>query len=176
MNKMSIENLQDCVDLLEGGLWMGTGRVALPLHHIGVNVTGIDASQAMIEKLRAKTDDADTEVVQGNFVEINLDARFNLIYIVFNTFFGLQTQEEQVKCFRSVAEHLTQEGVFLNEVFVPDLCRFDNDQTVRVVHLNEDEVRLDVSRHSPVGQQVSSQHVLLSEKGVRLNPVKLRYA
>lgn len=25
MNKMSIENLQDCVDLLEGGLWMGTG-------------------------------------------------------------------------------------------------------------------------------------------------------
>lgn len=157
-------------------LGIGTGRVALPLHHRGVNVTGIDASKAMIEKLWVKSDGADIEVVQGNFVEINLDARFNLIYIVFNTFFGLQTQEEQVKCFRSVAEHLTQEGVFLIEVFVPDLCRFDNDQTVRVVHLNEDEVRLDVSRHSPVGQQVSSQHVLLSEKGVRLYPVKLRYA
>jgi DUF917 family protein len=25
MNKMAIENLQDCEDLLEGGLWMGTG-------------------------------------------------------------------------------------------------------------------------------------------------------
>jgi len=25
MNKMSLENLKDCEDLLEGGLWMGTG-------------------------------------------------------------------------------------------------------------------------------------------------------
>lgn len=157
-------------------LGIGTGRVALPLAHRGVHVTGIDASEAMIEKLRAKRGGGGIEVVQGNFVEIDLEGRFDLVYIVFNTFFGLQTQEEQVACFQSVAEHLTEEGVFLIEAFVPDLCRFDDDQTVRVVDMSEGVVRLDVSRHSRVGQQISSQHVVLSEKGVRLYPVKVRYA
>lgn len=156
-------------------LGIGTGRLALPLCHRGVSVTGIDASQAMIERLRAKPGGAGIEVVMGSFVEIDLDACFDLIYIVFNTFLGLQTQEEQVECFRSVAEHLTEEGVFLIEAFVPDLCRFDDNQTVRAVHVSEDVVRLDVTRHSPVGQQVTSQHVVLSAKGVRLYPVRIRY-
>jgi SAM-dependent methyltransferase len=157
-------------------LGIGTGRVALPLHHRGVKVTGIDASEAMVEKLRAKPGGADIEVLLSSFAAFDLDARFDLIYVVFNTFFALQTQEEQVGCFRSVAGHLAEGGVFLIEAFVPDLCRFDNGQTVRVVQLSEDEVRLDVAQHDPVGQQVSSQHVLLSEGGVRLYPVKLRYA
>jgi SAM-dependent methyltransferase len=157
-------------------LGIGTGRVALPLLRRGVHVSGIDASEAMIARLRAKTGGADIEVVLGNFAEIDLDTRFDLIYVVFNTFFNLQTQEEQVKCFRSVAEHLTHQGVFLIEAFVPDPCRFDRGQSSRVVHLGEDVVRLDVARHCPVEQQVSCQHVLLSEEGVRLFPVKLRYA
>ena len=157
-------------------LGVGTGRVALPLCRRGIKITGIDASEAMIEKLRVKPEGTDIKVVRGNFVEIDLEARFDLIYIVFNTFFSLLTQEEQLRCFQSVAEHLTQEGVFLIEAFVPDLCRFDNHQTVRVVHLSQDLVHLDVARHSPVEQQITTQHVLLSEKGIRLYPVKLRYA
>jgi hypothetical protein len=75
-----------------------------------------------------------------------------------------------------VARHLEDEGRFLLEVFVPDLCRFDAQQTVRAVKVEADMVQLDVSRHSPVKQQVSSQHVLLSEEGIRLYPVVLRYA
>jgi SAM-dependent methyltransferase len=157
-------------------LGIGTGRVALPLCHRGVEVTGIDASAAMIEKLRAKSGGADIEVVQGDFAEFELDARFDLIYVLFNTFYALLTQEEQVRCFQSVAQHLTQEGVFLIEAFVPDLSRFDRGQTVRAVHLSEDVVRLDATRHNLERQQISSQHVVLSEGGVRLYPVKLRYA
>ena len=49
-------------------------------------------------------------------------------------------------CFRSVSKHLTEARVFLIKASVPDLSRFDNDQTVRVIHLGEDEVRLDVAR------------------------------
>ncbi len=61
-------------------LGIGTGRVALPLAHRGVQVTGIDASEAMIEKLRAKRGGGGIEVVQGNFVEIDLEGRFGLVY------------------------------------------------------------------------------------------------
>ena len=36
-------------------LGIGTGRVALPLAQRGHEVRGVDASEAMVEKLRAKT-------------------------------------------------------------------------------------------------------------------------
>ena len=157
-------------------LGIGTGRIALPLHEKGVPVQGIDASEAMLSKLGSKKHGAEIDVLVGSFAGFKVDGRFSLIYVVFNTFYALLTQEEQVQCFKSVSEHLTRDGLFLMEVFVPDLARFDRHQTVRAVNLTEDVVRLDVSQVDPVAQQVASQHVLLSAEGTSLYPVKLRYA
>ncbi len=42
--------------------------------------------------------------------------------------------------------------------------------------MGEDHVLLDVTRHDPVSQQTSSQHILITEAGIRLYPVKIRYA
>jgi len=130
----------------------------------------------VISKLRAKPGGAGIEVLKSSFAEFKLDQRFQLIYVVFNTFFGLLTQDEQVSCFRSVRAHLSPGGVFLLEVFIPDLCRFVDNQTVRATNITADVVRIEVTRHDPVAQQITNQHVLLSENGVRLYPVKLRYA
>ena len=102
--------------------------------------------------------------------------RFRLIYVVFNTFFGLLTQDEQLRCFASVSRHLAPDGVFLLEAFVPDLARFTDGQTVRAVRITEDEVHLDVSRVDPAAQQVTSNHVLIASDRLSLYPVKLRYA
>jgi SAM-dependent methyltransferase len=157
-------------------LGIGTGRIAIPLHQQGVNIAGLDSSQEMIDTLHAKPESAGIEVVLGNFLEIDWDARFDLIFIVFNTFFNLPTQEQQVKCFRSVAEHLTPDGVFLIDAFVPDMTLFDDNQTVRLLRLDEERVQLHVSKHHPAKQQVTSQMVLLTDAGLNLYPVKLRYA
>lgn len=43
-------------------LGVGTGRVALPLVRRGVEVHGIDASEAMVEKLKAKPGGTDVPV------------------------------------------------------------------------------------------------------------------
>jgi SAM-dependent methyltransferase len=157
-------------------LGIGTGRIALPLQQRGVEVWGVDSSPAMIARLRAKPGGNEIEVLESSFADFELRAHFDLIYVVFNTFFGLLTQEDQVRCFHSVARHLGDGGHFLLEVFVPDPCRFDAQQTVRAVQVEADEVKLDVTRHDPVRQQVNSQHVWLSEDGIRLFPVALRYA
>ena len=37
-------------------------------------------------------------------------------------------------------------------------------------------VQLDVSRHDPLNQRVTEQHVYISEEGVRMYPVQIRYA
>jgi SAM-dependent methyltransferase len=172
------------LDLLEalahGGrvleLGIGTGRVALPLRRRGIDVMGIDLSPAMIARLRAKPGGSEIEVVEGSFADLDLGVRFDLVFVAFNTFYSLLTQEDQLRCFQRVADHLTDRGAFLLEVFVPDLCRFEAQQTVRAVRVEADRVQLDVTRHRPVEQQIISQHVWISEEGTRLYPVKLRYA
>ncbi|HEY9450597.1 MAG TPA: hypothetical protein VIQ60_12675, partial [Gemmatimonadaceae bacterium] len=90
--------------------------------------------------------------------------------------FALQTQEDQVQCFRTVARHLQPGGCFLIEAFVPDLARFDRDQRASVRSLDPDSAILELSRHDPVQQRVDSQLVHVSSTGLQLYPVRLRYA
>lgn len=167
-------------ELAAGGaaleLGIGTGRIALPLQQSGIEVHGIDASQAMIDRLRAKPGGDQIPITLGDFGEVAVEGQFSLVYVVFNTFFGLLTQEDQIRCFANVAQHLTPDGVFLMEVFVPDFTRFSYRQTVRAVSVEAGEAHLEVSRLDPVSQQVSGQHVVLTEEGVRLYPLKLRFA
>lgn len=168
------------VELAQGGraleLGIGTGRIALPLSEAGIEVQGIDASPAMVAKLRAKPGGEKIKVYHGNFANVDVQGQFDLIYIAFNTFFALTTQEEQIRCFTNVANHLSPNGVFLIKVFVPDLSRYDRDQTVRVTSIEESAVRLETSRIDPAQQFITSQAIHLSEGGIRMYPVQLRYA
>ena len=157
-------------------LGIGTGRIALPLQARGIEVQGIDSSAQMVTKLRAKPGGERIPVTIGDFADMGVEGEFSVVFVVFNTFFGLLSQEEQVRCFRSVGKHLAADGVFVIEAFVPDQTRHVRGQSTSVTRVEADSVGLDVSRHDPVSQRVTSQHLLISESGVRLYPVQLRYA
>ncbi|HSK37960.1 MAG TPA: class I SAM-dependent methyltransferase [Actinomycetota bacterium] len=174
----------DCVDRLAElagpgpalELGIGTGRIALPLAARGVEVHGIDASAAMVERLRAKPGGEAIPVTFGNFADVPVEGRYPLVYVVFNTFFALLTQDDQVRCFAGVAGHLAPGGAFALQGFVPDLTLHPGGQSVRATHLGLDHARLDVARHDPVAQRVDFQHVLLTGGGIRLLPGAVRYA
>jgi SAM-dependent methyltransferase len=157
-------------------LAIGTGRIALPLAARGVEVHGIDASEAMIAALRRKPGGDRIPVTVGDFADVGVDGSFRLVYVVYNTFYMLLTQEEQVRCFRNVAAHLAEDGVFVIQAFVPDVTRFVRQQQVSVDRVEVDTVVLDVSRHDPVAQTVDSQQIVVRGDGIRLQPVRLRYA
>jgi SAM-dependent methyltransferase len=158
-------------------LAIGTGRIALPLAARGVRVEGIDLSSAMVARLRQKPGGEQLPVTMGDFAEVPVAGRFRLIYVVFNTLFNLLTQDDQVRCFANVAAHLTDDGVFVIEAFVPTfLMRLRDDQYVDAEAIRVDEVRLDVARHDPVTQRLYESHVSLTAAGVRLNPIVTRYA
>lgn len=157
-------------------LGIGTGRIALPLASAGIEVHGIDASVAMVEHLRAKPGGDAIPVTIDDFATFTLDTRFRLVYVVFNTFFGLPTQDDQVGCFRAIARHLTDDGVFAMEAFVPDPARFDRGQRVSAIKVGTDEVNLEVAKHDPLAQSTIAQHVVIRESGIRLLPVRIRYA
>ncbi len=98
------------------------------------------------------------------------------MYVVFNTFFALLSQEDQVRCFSNVARRLREGGVFVIEAFVPDMTRWDRDQRIQTSHLGDDSVVLDAAKHDPVEQRVASNHLVVSEAGVKMYSVRLRYA
>ncbi len=158
-------------------LAIGTGRIALPLAATGIRVDGIDLSPAMVAKLRAKPGGADLAVTMGDFSEVPVEGAYPLIYIVFNTLFNLLTQEEQVRCFENVARHLTDDGLFVVEAFVPSfLYRLRDDQYVDAERIEVDQVRFDVGRHDPATQRLDESHVALTPQGLRLYPIVCRYA
>ena len=168
------------VELARGGraleLGVGTGRVALPLAARGLEVHGIDASPAMIERLRAKPGGEQATVHTGDFADVAVEGTFSLIYVVFNTFFALLSQDEQVRCFQNVARRLTDDGVFLIEAFVPNLSLYVGGQTIRAVNLTTGVANLHAARHDLATQTVFGQQIIIDESGVRLYPIKLRYA
>jgi len=167
-------------ELAHGGraleLGIGTGRFALPLSANNVEVHGIDAASSMINRLRSKPGGDRLTITQGNFADVPVEEEFALVYIVFNTFFALSSQEEQVRCFRNVAAHLAPGGCFVIEAFVPDLTRFTGGQVNWATKVTADEVQLDVGQHDPATQRVVSQKVVITDGHVRLYPVQIRYA
>lgn len=159
-------------------LGIGTGRVALPLAEQGVEVHGIDGSEAMVAKLRAKGGaGVGIPITIGSFADFSLETRFTVIYVVFNTFFGLLSQGEQISCYEAVSRHLTPEGIFVMQAFVPDVTRFDaHNQRVAVESVGVDQVTLETSTHDPFTQRTDSQLLVIRDGGIRLYPVRIRYA
>lgn len=168
-------------ELARGGpaleLAIGTGRIALPLAARGVRVDGIDLSTAMVEQLRSKPASKELNVTIGDFADVPVEGEYRLIYVVYNTLFNLLTQDDQVRCFENVAAHLTDDGVFVVEAYVPnDFYRLRNNQHVDAESVGVDKVHLDVARYDPVGQRLEESHVSVSREGIRLNPIVMRYS
>jgi SAM-dependent methyltransferase len=167
-------------ELAQGGraleLGIGTGRIALPLSERNVEVHGIDAAQSMISRLRSKPGSARITVTQGNFADVAIEGEFALVYIVFNTFFALSSQEDQLRCFANVAAHLSRDGCFVMEAFVPDLTLFDHGQVNKATRVTAERVEMDVGQHDAAAQRVNSQKIVFTDGSVRLYPVQIRYA
>lgn len=168
------------VELARGGrvleFGIGTGRIALPLVERGVDVTGLDASPEMVAKLREHPRGGDIPVHVGDFAETRVDGEFAVVCLAFNTLFALPGQEAQIACFRNAARHLAAGGVFAIDAFVPDLGRFRLGQSLVANRVSADGVDIDATRHDPVEQRVRGTMVRLSEAGIRLLPVTVRYA
>jgi SAM-dependent methyltransferase len=157
-------------------LGIGTGRIALPLAQRGIKVHGIDASPAMVEKLRSKPGGAEIPIEMGNFANLRIGGRFSLVYVVFNTFFALLSQDDQVRCFTRVAKRLTPDGAFVIEAFMPDLARYDHGQRTSTTLIADERTIMEVSKLDAMSQRVRSQHIVIDDGGIHRYPVELRFA
>jgi SAM-dependent methyltransferase len=157
---------------LEFGI--GTGRIALPLAERGVRVAGIDNSDAMLSRLRAKPGAGGIEAVEGDFASTRVGGEFAVVYLVFNTISNLTTQDAQVACFQNAADHLRSGGRFVIENNVPALQQLPLGQTV--IPFRADPEGFSFDAYDVVTQNFSSQHFYIVDGKLEAFPVEFRYA
>ena len=157
-------------------LGIGTGRIALPLAQRGVPVHGIDLSEAMVARLRAKPGGEDIGVTIGDFATTTVDGSFSLAYLVFNTIMNLTTQAAQVACFRNAAAHLDPAAASSSRSMIPELQRLPPGETFQVFHVSE--TRWGIDEYDVANQGLMSHHFEIVDGQARapLDPVPLRVA
>ena len=94
--------------------------------------------------------------------------------MIFNTFYALPSQEDQISCFRSVAQHLTPDGVFAMEGFVSDLSRYRQHQSAGTYRVELGEAWLELAVHDPMTQWIRGQQVQLKGGTQQMYPLELR--
>jgi len=154
-------------------LGIGTGRIAVPLAQRGIRVTGIDLSEAMVARLRAKPGADQIAVTIGDFATTKVAGPFSVGYLVFNTIMNLTTQDEQVACFQNVADHLKPGGCFVIEVGVPDLQRLPPGETVRAFTVTDS--RLGFDEYDVVNQGLVSHHYWIVDGKAEVFSPPFRY-
>jgi SAM-dependent methyltransferase len=155
-------------------LGIGGGRVALPLARRGIAVEGIEASQAVLDRLRATPEGESIPVTTGDMADVAVAGPFGLVYLVWSGLFHLPSQARQVDCFRNVAQVLAPGGTFVIECFVPAPSLFDRGVEVNTV--TEDSASMTLTRHDPVAQRIFTQRVRFGDgRRVRMFPISMRY-
>jgi SAM-dependent methyltransferase len=165
-------------DLAGGGealeFAIGTGRIALPLAERGVRIVGIDSSEAMLARLRAKPGADRIDAMVGDMATTRVDGDFSLVYLVFNTIFNLTAQDDQVACFENAAAHLRSGGRFVIEARVPELQRLPLGQTV--LPWRADPSGFSFYVYDVVTQRLSGRHYDIEGDRIQPSPIEMRYA
>jgi len=152
---------------------IGTGRVALPLAARGIDVCGIDLSEAMVEQLRQKPGGRELPVTIGDMARTRVEGGFGLVYLVFNTIGNLTTQEDQVACFSNAADHLQRGGSFVVEVGVPELRRLPPGE--RHVVFRADACGWGIDEYDTGSQSLVSHHLRHEGTALRHRAFRFRY-
>ena len=102
--------------------------------------------------------------------DVAAEGEFDLVYVVFNTFFAMLTQEDQVRCFANVAGRLKPDGAFVIQAFVPDLSRFDRDQRVQATDVDMTRSRSTRASTTRSRRRVTTQKLVVSDGAVSMLP------
>ncbi len=128
----------------------------------------------MVARLRAKPGAGRIGVTVGDFANVRIPGTFTVAYLVFNTIMNLTSQDEQVACFRNVADHLDVGGHFVVEVMVPDLQRLPPGEIYRPSTVTSDGVSVD--EYDIVTQRLVSHHYRLrGGRRMELRSIPFRY-
>ena len=119
-----VEEAMDCGGpVLELGC--GTGRVLLPIARSGIEITGIDIDNGLLEVLRGKLNGEDREVAQrihileSDMAAFSTEKSYEIVIAPYRAFQHLLTTADQRQALDCVYRHLKTGGRFVFNAFDP---------------------------------------------------------
>lgn len=124
-------------------LGCGTGRILIPTARAGVQITGLDKSNEMLEICRKKLGNAPSEVrdrveiIHADMTDFDLGSEFSLVMIPYGPFNSLLSVGEQVSCLSCINRHLHHNGALVFDLYYPDLRGFTvGEEGAEIVSIN----------------------------------------
>ena len=104
-------------------LCCGTGRLTIPIAKVGYNITGVDINSVMLDQAKKKVLNAEVAIsfVEADIRTLNLQEKYDLIFIPFNSIHHLYKNEDLFATLRVVKDHLREGALFLFDCFNPNI-------------------------------------------------------
>lgn len=100
----------------------GTGRFFREALNKGADIFGIDISPSMIEILKSKLDSKFHHRVKvDDIISFQSEDKFDLIIAPFRVFMHLTKIKDQLAALNNIPSNLNEEGLFIFDLFVPNL-------------------------------------------------------
>ncbi|WP_229696340.1 class I SAM-dependent methyltransferase [Paenibacillus albidus] len=97
----------------------GTGLTTIYLSKLGINITGVDISSAMLAYARFKAQGLPVDFIEADARTFDSEKRFSMIYLTGNAFQAFLSDEDQIALLGTVYKHLEPNGVFVFETRNP---------------------------------------------------------
>ena len=99
----------------------GTGRVLIPLAHEGVEITGVDSSESMVEacRVRLAEEELTAEVVEADMVDFELGKTFDMVIVPGASFQLLDEREDAAAALGQLRKHIAPDGLLVMSLFTP---------------------------------------------------------
>ncbi len=99
----------------------GTGRITIPLAEQGIQITGLDIKDSMLDQAKRKSMEKglNIEWIKSDCRDFSLKDKFNLIFISLNSIALLHEPKSIEACFSCVKQHLSDNSRFIIDIFNP---------------------------------------------------------
>lgn len=107
-----------CKSVLE--ICCGTGRIGQPLLKNNIDYYGIDNSELFIDFFASKLNNYNKKkLILSDASNFDLNKKFDLVFIGFNSLAHLLTNEDVESCFRCIKNHMHENSIFGIDIFMP---------------------------------------------------------
>ena len=158
-------------------LGVGTGRLSTPMAEAGHLVIGVDASLAMLERFGGVDDPLVSLPVGADMSVLPFaPASFDTVLVATNTLFNLNEPGSHAECLAECRRVLRLGGRLIVEAMVPAAPDPHLERLVTTRSLTVDTAVLTATIRDPENQEITGQHIEISEAGIRMRPWKIRYS
>ncbi len=125
----------------------GTGRLLIPIAETGVTIHGLDSSQDILDVLQRKAAKLNIKGIKTHnqsMENFSLPTKYDAIFVASGSFQLLTSSESALKSLECVRDHLSDNGFFLVDIFIPWDSIFVQERND--YHVTRDVVRSDGKR------------------------------